>query len=67
MTSGQRKLVWKWAGGLVLLIGVVAASRYLPPKLHFLIALFVLPFVVMARTRFSIGEVEERGRISMAR
>ena len=65
MTSGQRRLVWKWAGGLVLLISVVVASRYLPPKLHFLIALFVLPFVVIARTRFSIGEVKERGRISI--
>jgi len=65
MTSGQRKLVWKWVGGLVLLVGVVAASRYLPPKLHFLIALLVLPFVVIARTRYSIGEVEERGRIGI--
>jgi hypothetical protein len=65
MTSGQRKLVWTWTGGLLLLMGVVAAWRYLPPKLHFLIALGVLPFAAIARARTTLGDVEERGRASL--
>lgn len=65
MTSGQRKLVSTWAGGLLLLVGVAAAWRYLPPKLHFLVALCVAPFAAIARARTTLGEAEERGRASL--